>query len=326
MGNADLRQLAEIREIELGHLEGTTVAVDAYNWLYKYLTTVGKFTKDEAYTTDDGRELPTLIGVPRGLVRFFEHDITPVFVFDGDPHERKADELAERRDAKEKAAAKAEQAREDGDTIAAARYEARTRTLDDDVVETTKDLLDLFDVPYCTAGGAGEAQAAHFAQTGLVDYVVSDDYDALLFGAPGTVRNFTSSSKPLELLDFDATCETHDLTLEQLVDVALLCGTDYNDGIHGVGVKTALKGIGEHGDLDSFLASRDTELPEADALREIFLNPTVSDDRPPVWVPMPDVDAVRAYIANVGIDVSQVATSLEKIDEATAQTGLDNWS
>lgn len=325
MGNADLRDLSHITEVDIDDLEGATVAVDAPNWLYKYMTTISRFTADDAYTTDDGRELPTLIGVPRGLIRFFENHMRPVFIFDGDPHERKADEIQSRREAKEKAAAKAEEARERGDDIAAARYESRTQRLDDDVIQTTKDLLDLFDVPYLTAPTAAEAQAAHMAAMHDFEYVVSDDYDALLFGAPKTVRNFTSSSKPLEVLDLEATCDDHALTVSQLVDVGLLCGTDYNDGVHGVGVKTALSGVSEYGDLEGVLESKGKEMSDVDALRDIFLNPPVTNDLPDPRSPNPDLDGVRSYLDELGIDVSQVESALDQIQDATAQQGLDRW-
>jgi flap endonuclease-1 len=54
MGNAALRQLAVIDEISFDAVAGSVIAVDAHNWLYRYLTTTVKFTRDAAYTTDEG--------------------------------------------------------------------------------------------------------------------------------------------------------------------------------------------------------------------------------------------------------------------------------
>ena len=91
------------------------------------------------------------------------------------------------------------------------------------------------DVAYVNAPAEGEAQCAHMARHDQeVDYAGSDDYDTLLFGAPFTLRQLTSKGDP-ELMDFAATLETHDLTWEQLVDAAILMGTDFNEGITGVG-------------------------------------------------------------------------------------------
>jgi flap endonuclease-1 len=54
MGNAALRQLAVIDEISFDAVAGSIIAVDAHNWLYRYLTTTVKFTRDAAYTTAEG--------------------------------------------------------------------------------------------------------------------------------------------------------------------------------------------------------------------------------------------------------------------------------
>ena len=100
MGNADLRSLAAIEDVGFDTLGGSVVAVDAHNWLYRYLTTTVKFTSADAYTTAEGDEVANLIGVVQGLPKFFEHDIVPVFVFDGGVTELKDDEVADRRAAR----------------------------------------------------------------------------------------------------------------------------------------------------------------------------------------------------------------------------------
>ena len=96
MGNADLRSLAAIEEVPFDSLAGSVVAVDAHNWLYRYLTTTVKWTNEEIYTTDDGMEVANLVGVVQGLPKFFEHDLTPAFVFDGAVTDLKADEVERR--------------------------------------------------------------------------------------------------------------------------------------------------------------------------------------------------------------------------------------
>ncbi|MEF8781347.1 MAG: flap structure-specific endonuclease, partial [Haloferacaceae archaeon] len=204
MGNADLRTLASIREVPFEDLDGTLVAVDAHNWLYRYLTTTVKFTDEAAYTTSDGEEVANLIGIVQGLPKFFEHGLTPVFVFDGGVTDLKSDEVERRREQRESAENRLKDARERGDALAAARLEARTQRLTDRIQETTRGLLDRLDVPYVEAPAEGEAQCAHMARAGDVDYAGSEDYDALLFGAPLTLRQLTSSGNP-ELMDLDAT-------------------------------------------------------------------------------------------------------------------------
>ncbi|WP_254280254.1 flap endonuclease-1 [Haloarcula marina] len=326
MGNADLRSLAAIEDVTFEELGGSVVAVDAHNWLYRYLTTTVKFTSDAKYTTADGDEVANLIGVVQGLPKFFEHDLTPVFVFDGAVTELKDDEVAKRREQRERYEEQLEEAREAGDATRVAKLDSRTQRLTSTIVETTRELLSLLDVPVVDAPAEGEGQASYMARQGDVDYVGTEDYDALLFGAPYTLRQLTSSGDP-ELMDFQATLDKHDLTWEQLVDAAILMGTDFNEGISGIGPKTAVKEIAEHGDLYAVLEARDEHIEHADRIRNLFLDPAVTDEYAVPADIDPDVEAARRFVTEEWeVDADEVARGFERISESLVQTGLDRWT
>jgi len=326
MGNADLRDLAAIDEVPFDDLSGSVVAVDAHNWLYRYLTTTVRWTNDAIYTTADGEEVANLVGVVQGLPKFFEHDITPVFVFDGSVVELKDDEVAQRREEREKREERLEQAREEGDDLAVARLDSQTQRLTDTILSTTREALDLLDVPVIEAPAEGEAQAAHMAREGAVDYVGTEDYDALLLGAPLTLRQLTSKGDP-ELMDFEATLDDHDLTWEQLVDAAILMGTDFNEGISGYGPKTAVKAVREHGDLWSVFEADDVYVDNADRIRDLFLSPAVTDDYEFDREIEPDIDAARSFVCEEWeVAESEVERGFERIEQSVVQTGLDRWT
>ncbi|MBP1923066.1 flap endonuclease-1 [Halorubrum alkaliphilum] len=325
MGNADLRDLASIREVAFEELDGSVVAIDAHNWLYRYLTTTVKWTNDGAYTTADGTEVANLIGIVQGLPKFFEHDLIPVMVFDGDVTDLKADEVAERREKREAAEERQAAAEERGDAVEAARLSAQTQRLTDTIQETTRELFALLDVPVVEAPAEGEAQCAHMAATGTVDHAGSEDYDTLLFGAPTTLRQLTSKGDP-ELMDLEATLADLELDREGLIDVAMLCGTDFNEGVHGVGPKTAVSAVKEHGDLWGVLDARDAEIPNAAAVRQFFLDPPTSDESFDTAIE-PDVEAARAYVVDEwGVDPEEVDRGFERIRESQVQAGLDRWT
>ena len=325
MGNADLRAVAAIEEVALDDVSGV-VAVDAHNWLYRYLTTTVKFTADAAYTTDDGEEVANLIGIVQGLPKFFEHDLFPAFVFDGGVTELKADEVAKRREARERAEERRQAAADRGDAIEAARLEARTQRLTDTIHETSRELLRRLDVPVVEAPAEGEAQCAHMNRVGDVDYTGSEDYDVLLFGGPCTLRKLTSSGDP-EVMDLAATLERHDLTYEQLVDVGMLCGTDFNEGVPGIGPKTALSEVKERGDLFAVLEARDADIEYAERIREFFFDPPTTDEYDLDADVRPDVDAAREYVVEEWeVPAEEVDRGFERIEEAFAQTGLDDWT
>jgi len=326
MGNAALRELASLETVSFDDLRGSVVAVDAHNWLYRYLTTTVRWTDDAIYTTADGTEVANLVGIVQGLPKFFENDLTPVFVFDGGPSELKTEEIEKRREEREQYEDQLEDARERGDEVAVATLESRTQRLTDTIIETSKELLELFDVPVIQAPAEGEAQGAHMARRGDVDFVGTEDYDALLFGAPKTLRKLTSKGDP-ELMNLQATLEEHDLTWEQLVDVAILCGTDFNEGVDGVGPKTALKLVREHGDLWGALEARDAYVENADLVRTLFLDPNVTDDYAFDEDVTPDMDAAREYVIDEWeVDPDEVERGFERIDESVVQAGLDRWS
>jgi len=323
MGNADLRQLAVIEDVSFDDVSGV-VAVDAHNWLYRYLTTTVRFTNSAAYTKD-GQEVANLIGVVQGLPKFVEHDLTPVFVFDGGVTELKSEEVDDRREQRERYEEQLDEARERGDAAEIATLESRTQRLTPLIVETTKELLEHLDVPVIEAPAEGEAQASYMVRRGDADYVGSEDYDALLLGAPLTLRQLTSKGDP-ELMKFQATLDEHDLTWEQLVDVGILMGTDFNPGLDGVGPKTAVKLVHEHGDLWGVLEAREEYIDNADRIRSLFLDPATTDDYDVDTDLAPDVDAARSFVCEEWeIPESEVERGFERIEEALTQTGLDDW-
>jgi flap endonuclease-1 len=325
MGNAALRDLAVIETVDDEELGGSTVAIDAHNWLYRYLTTTVRFTRDEAYTTGDGEEVANLIGIVQGLPKLLENDLTPVFVFDGGPADLKTDEIAERRERRERAEERLETAREEGDGAEVARLDSQTQRLTDVIHETSRELLGLLDVPVIEAPAEGEAQAAHMARRGTVDYAGTEDYDALLFGAPVTLRQLTASGDP-ERMDLEATLEKHGLTLEGLIDAAILIGTDFNDGVHGIGPATAVSEIKDHGDLWGVLEARDEYVENADLVRELFRDPDVADVEFDAEID-PDLEAAREFVTGEwGVADDEVRRGFERVEEAVTQAGLDRWT
>jgi flap endonuclease-1 len=125
---------------------------------------------------------------------------------------------------------------------------------------------------------------------GDVSYTGSQDYDSLLFGSPKLARNLAITGKRKlpgkniyvdvkpEVIDLNKNLQNLGITREQLIDISLLIGTDYNEGIKGVGVKKALKYIREYHDIFSILSSLDLGFDNLEEIRNFFLSPPVIDD------------------------------------------------
>lgn len=333
MGIGALRDLAEIEEIDSDDLRGETVSIDAHNYLYKYMMPTVQYTNTTDYTNDDGTELPVILGLLRGLKRFYENDITPVFVFDGTAHDLKAEEIARRKSQKQDAAEEYETHAEDGNVIEAARYDARSQRLTGAMIAATQRLLDVLDIPQIEAHGAGEAQAAYMANdSDVITSIVSDDYDSLLFGAPSVIRNFTSS-EPHERIQLEQMLEENNLNLEQLVWFAIFCGTDYNDGAYGYGPKTAKDAVIENDEEEcrQLVLENDEELTETqlDTILELFLNPQLIETYPePTSVsPIPKEEIETVVYEELGLESDPIVSAVDSLAETMpSNTSLDSWT
>jgi flap endonuclease-1 len=212
------------------------------------------------------------------------------------------------------------------------------------MADDAKRLLKLLGIPWIQAPSEGEAQAAHLAKKRDTDFCASQDYDSLLFGAPQLIRNVTISGRRKlprknvyievvpEIVELGKVLSELGITHEQLVDIGILVGTDFNpEGVKGIGPKTALQLIKEHGTLEKVLpVLKNPEFPvEPQRIRDIFLHPDVTDNYPLVWLE-PDVDGVVEFMCRErDFDEERVRKALEKmgtgIRKTKGATTLEQW-
>jgi flap endonuclease-1 len=339
----NLRDLVPKTIVKLEDLSGKPVAIDAYNALYQFLAIIrqpdGTPLKDGS-----GRVTSHLSGLLYRTSNLVELGIKPIYVFDGAPPALKELEIKRRMRVKEEAAVRYEQALREGKPEEARVYAQATSHLKDYMAQDSKKLLDLMGVPWLQAPSEGEAQAAHLTKRGDAYYCASQDYDSLLFGAPRFVRNITISGRRKlpsrnmyvevvpEVVELERVLKECAITYEQLVDVGILIGTDFNpDGIRGLGPKTALKLIKQYGSLEeAVLHVENAEFPvEPQRIREIFLRPKVTDAYDLEWRD-PNVEGVVDFICR-GRDFSEdrVRKALEKmqrgITREKGKTTLEKW-
>jgi len=298
MGNSDIRDFASLEEIDYSEVSGETIAVDGNNWLYKYMTIFSRYNQPRLFKTDDGVKLPNLLGIPVGMKKFYKYNITPVFVFDGGVHEEKQDEIDERRESKRDAE---KQQREASDSVEAAKYRARSQRITEEILQTTFELLKLYQMSFTVAPKSAEKQASYMCrESSVITKVLSDDYDALLFKSPYTLRQFTNSESFVEIMDYQETLSELELTHNQLLASAFLMGTDFNDGVHGIGPKTSIKKVADksRGELEELLYEEGLSEETVYMLYDIFkLNTHVSGTFPePKQLQEPRTDDILEYI------------------------------
>lgn len=120
----------------------------------------------------------------------------------------------------------------------------------------SKRLLSLFGVPFIVAPAEAEAQCAQLELSGLVDGVATEDNDTFLFGGQRVYRNLFDSGKHVEVYHMPEVQAELGLDRRKLVDLALLLGSDYTDGVHGIGIVNAMEVVSsfdeEAGGLQAF--------------------------------------------------------------------------
>jgi len=293
----DLGEVLRRRKVVLDDLSGKTLAVDAYNTLYQFLAIIRQ--PDGTPLMDrQGRVTSHLSGILYRTANLAEKGVRIAYVFDGEPPELKEMEIRRRRKVREEATMKYESAMKSGRIEDARKYAQATATLKELMVEDSKRLLGALGVPWVQAPSEGEAQAAYMAARGDVWAAASQDHDSLLFGAPRMVKNLTISGRRKlpgrqafvevepEVVDLNDILTDLGVTREQLVDIGILIGTDYNpDGVKGIGPKTALKLVKQFGGLSALVAqSPYIDLPEnVNRIKEFFLNPKVRSDYTLSW-------------------------------------------
>ena len=323
------------RPTSLEALTGRVVAVDAQNTLYQFLSTIRQ--PDGTPLTDSaGRTTSHLSGLIYRTTHLVAKGLKLVFVFDGKPSELKAEVLKARAERRAEALRKWEEAKVlfPEEPEKAFKYAQASAKVDAAVVEDAKRLLTYLGVPCVQAAGEGEAQAAFLVQRGDAELVSSQDYDSLLFGAPVVVRNLTAAGAPrrkaaLEVVELRAVEERLGLTREQLVDLAILVGTDFNPGVKGVGVKRALKLVKTQNQTQKQQHHALEELVENyELVRKIFLQPEVSETYELKWGAV-EAERVKEFLCEEhDFSVERVSKVLEKISQTARQTRqkrIEQW-
>jgi len=321
-----LGPLLETRRIKVEELSGQRVAIDGYNVLYQFLTSIRQ--ADGSLLTDsEGRVTSHLSGILFRFSKLVENGLKLCIVFDGKPPDLKKNLLEQRRQRKIKAQIEWEAAIEAGDIETARTKAQQTTRLDPNMITESKNLLDLLGIPWVDAPSEGEAQVASLLNQGMVDYGASQDFDTVLFGASKFIRNLTLSGRRKlpkqqkwvevspEIIDLELSFQKLELNREQLIDVAILMGTDFNPGIDGVGPKRGLKLIQEFGKAEGALEKLGKEIDNLDEIRSLFLeHPSV--DFTPEWK-TPNVESTLSYLCDdFSFNKERVKKALEKFVEA----------
>lgn len=322
-----LKDIVEPETINFKDLEGRVVSIDAFNTLYQFLSTIRQ--RDGRPLTDENGNITShLSGILYRNSSMVEKGIKPIYIFDGKAPELKSETQAKRREVRDEAEQIFKEALKEGDTEKARKYAMRSSKLSPEIIESSKKLLTCMGIPYVEAKGEGEAQAAYLVANGDAYAVASQDYDCLLFGAKRVVRNLAVSSNlgNLEYYQLDKVLKQLNVTKEQLVEMGILIGTDFCEGLKGVGAKTALK-LAHNGQLKEKLDELQSQSThDLDEVKDIFLKHNVNTDYKIKWN-KPDKDKIIEFLCfEHGFSQDRVSKASDKLKNLSSSQGsLDAW-
>ncbi len=322
-----LKDIIEPETISIKDLEGRVVSIDAFNTLYQFLSTIRQ--RDGRPLSDEhGNVTSHLSGILYRNSSMIEKGIKPIYIFDGQAPELKSETQAKRREVREESEKIFKEALKEGDTEKARKFAMRSSKLSPEIIESSKKLLTLMGIPYVEAKGEGEAQAAYLVSKGDAYAVASQDYDCLLFGAKRVVRNLAVSSNlgNLEYYELDKVLRKLDITREELIDMGILIGTDFSEGLKGVGAKTALK-LAKKGQLKEKIAELQKESThDLDEVRQIFLNHNVNTDYEIKWEKPKKDKLIEFMCYEHGFSEERVNKASDKLKNLSSSQGsLDAW-
>jgi flap endonuclease-1 len=334
----NLSGLVPGKQIELADLKGRTIAIDAFNTLYQFLSIIRDRFTGEPLRDSKGRITSHLSGLFYRTTSLLENGIEPVFVFDGKPPAFKRRTAEIRSAVKKEAQERLEEARVAGDVESIRRYAQATSKLTGDMIESSKKLVEYMGIPSVQAPSEGEAQAAHMVNSGIVWASGSQDWDSLLFGAGRMVKNLTVSGKRKvarredyvevkpEIIELAPALSQLGINREQLVTIGILIGTDFNPGgVKGIGPKTALK-MARGRSFDHVFSDVKWEFDTpAKEIFDFFMKPPVVDAE--IKKVRPDYDKLREFMLDHDFSQERIEKTIERMScvKKTSCEGLQKW-
>ena len=289
-------------ELDLKRLRGSIVAIDGPNLLMNLLNfaTPNKDSNANFYNRSNliidrtQRVISHLYGLLYRINFLYSKDILPLICFDGKVSPLKRVETKDYLNDIRYARKQYEEAIKNNDKKKAKIIALSKEYLWPNVILEAKRTLSAFGVPFIDSPTSAESQCAYLVRERFADYSNSQDYDSLLFGCPKVIQNLSKSMRRKvhgkwryikifpSVINLENNLNTLEISLFQLIDIAILIGTDYNNGIKGIGPKTALKFLKKYENLEKVIKKEKNDFsfshltPDMiQEIRKIFLFPEV---------------------------------------------------
>ena len=260
------------RDADIEELLPRILAIDTPNYMIRRLQSF------EYGAKRNYERIPTAhITIATGIVRqALKHSIVPVFIFDGPPETLKRPTNPSLVASAARLYKEYKAKRDIYDTNLAEQLQSNRSLRWYFSVNHMKELLSALGIPSLTAPSEAEMFAAVMVRDGLAGTVVSNDADAILFGASHVTKTLHLSKGNIERVTLQDLESAIGLDLEHLRDLAIVCGCDFYKGVKGIGPKKGAVLLNQHGGLEGLLKARGFAATEREPViraREVFDEP-----------------------------------------------------
>lgn len=173
--------------------------------------------------------------------------------------------------------------------------------------EIIKDVLEIFGIPFVESPGEADPQCSHLFRKGMIDGVISEDSDMIIYGTT-VYKNFFRKDKDIAVFTLQSAQDVLGLGQDDIIKLSFLLGSDYCAGVRGIGVKRAMENIGS-------VRENDVEF-----LRKIYKGPHAKDVERLMFGRL-DAARLRRYLTKNGVEAGKVEELMvycQKMRELTA--------
>jgi flap endonuclease-1 len=341
----NIKDIIPKKEIGVEELNGKTLCVDAFNTLYQFLTTIRQYDGTPLMDSKD-RITSHLSGIFYRNTSLISSGLNLIYVFDGKAPSLKLKIHKKRKEVRDIAEKRYEDAKEKGQEDMMKRYSSQLLRLDNKMINESKELLEAMGICVLQAPSEGEAEASYLSNKGKSFGVISQDYDSLIFGAPVLIRNLTVSKKKKQGVNYievlpekivlKDVLDSLEINQNQFICLAILVGTDYNPkGVPGLGQKKALNVVKEFVEPEKIFESVKEKIEELDEenyfdwkeVFELLKNPKIEDFE--IIFPKLNEDKIKEILVERhGFSEERVQKQIDKIKNSLkkkSQKSLGKW-
>lgn len=273
----------------ISFLEKKRVAIDASLWMYQGKCAI--LGHSGSIFNSKGTDVSIIIAILNRVIYLLKSNIKPIFVFDGKPPSLKNETVLLRKENKKKAKKKLDN-NEYITELEKNKLTQKTCNITKSDIQIFQKLLEYLGIPYINSPSEADSQCAYLYQAGLVDYIISEDSDIIVFGGDKIIKEFKASTTTVEIFDITNLYKNTKITRSTLIDIALILGCDYFSGLKGTGIKKIIKQLVNNEEL---LLTKD------DAMKEIvnyYKNPLVKTELNNLELKKINFDQLRDFLNN----------------------------